>query len=385
MVESLFDDGIRTDLRPMAHAGDRYAYYNRSARPAVANIRALLDRWFLHYAATERPELAAKFRAAFDAAFFELALHELLQRLGCAVEVHPSVAGTWKRPDYLATPSDGSEPFFLEAVLVTDESAEDAGHRRVRHEVLDAINAFFNPNFFFGIAKLAGKATSPPPRRALHQYLAALVRGLDPDVVAADYERGGFDALPRARLEHAGLVLEMYPVPKTTHARGDRSFRSVGVGPVEMAWLDSGAAIRAAVKRKAGRYGTLPHPFIIAVNGITQWGIKHDDVMAALFGPEDVVYRAGEPVFAHNGHGAFVHQGRPTNTRVSGVLVAMELHPSSLATAPLRLYHHPWASRPADGAIARLPQARLDDARLRFEDGEDGTTLFGVPSDWPNS
>ena len=90
----LFDDVPRS-MGPRASNSTTWEFLNLSSAPDVALVREELERWFARYPDAERRELAARFRTENGgdtlAPFFELFLHELLLRLGCSIEVHPSV------------------------------------------------------------------------------------------------------------------------------------------------------------------------------------------------------------------------------------------------------------------------------------------------------
>src|SRR5437016_4610962 len=100
----LFDDFVREYLGPARHAEPFYTFLNRSARPATAAVRQLLESWFANYPHEEQPDLRGRFRSTNNrkhkAAFFELFLHELLLRLRCQIEIHPLLVNTSKRPDF---------------------------------------------------------------------------------------------------------------------------------------------------------------------------------------------------------------------------------------------------------------------------------------------
>jgi hypothetical protein len=129
---TLFDDVERTDVGPAKYAEPSYPYWNRSARKDIAHVRAHLEQWFGRYPAEHAADLRGRFRSASDVqhrgAFFELFLHEMLLRLGCVAEVHPTVPGTSKRPEFRVT-SPGRSQFYLEAKVSNDESSEQAGAR----------------------------------------------------------------------------------------------------------------------------------------------------------------------------------------------------------------------------------------------------------------
>ena len=139
----LFDPIERTDTGRATYSEAGFAYLNRSARTDVAQVRELLDAWFARYSSEHQPELASRFRAAgrrgLEPPFFELFLHELLLRLGFRPTVHPQLASTERRPDFLVE-SDGATSFLLEAAVVSDEPREETAARRLEDGIYDSLN-----------------------------------------------------------------------------------------------------------------------------------------------------------------------------------------------------------------------------------------------------
>jgi hypothetical protein len=354
-------------------------------------VRELLERWLSGYPEESRYELIGRFRAdfgAFHSAFFELYLHTLLVALGHRIDLHPAVAGTAKRPDFLATPRDGGEPCYFEAVVAGDESVEQKTERLLQDRIHDDIDAFRHPDFFFVLARLDGRPNEYPRRRDLHAFLRATLEGLDPEDVARRIQSGeAVSSTLRRRFSHKGLELELYPWPKSPKARGNTDVRSVGAGPVRVLRSTAREAIRSAVKAKAARYGELPHPYIVAVNCSSRWGVEEDEVREALLGREElrIPHGEGDPQLVYDGEGAFNHKHRPVNTRVSAVLAFRDLAPSSVLHTQVRLYHHIAPKRPYVGPLDVLPCARrVADVLKYFPDtGWGPETLFGLNPEWP--
>ena len=126
----LFDDIEWHDQDPAGYAESKFAYLNRTGRPEAGRVRQIVEEWFSRYPLHHRAELRSRFRSPNNhnhlAAFFELSLHELLVRLGHVVEIHPQSSGVIaKRPDFLVT-SGGGDRFYIEAVLATDETVQEA-------------------------------------------------------------------------------------------------------------------------------------------------------------------------------------------------------------------------------------------------------------------
>lgn len=396
----LFDEIHRSDEGPAQYAEPKFTYLNRSARVAVNRMREVLEAWFSHYPTQEQAELRARFRHRYDwnhrSAFFELFLHELLLQLGCRVVIHPSMGpDQMKHPDFLVQSPKG-ELFYMEAVLATDESKEDTGAQARMNQVYDALDKQLDsPNFYIGMT-LRGAPKSPPPAKRISDFLKERLAPLNRDQKAEILESGGLDALPQWPYEHDGWKIDFFPIPKPPGSRGE-----VGVRPLGM-WWDVGEdygwyeiaprlAIRDAIVKKAGRYGDVDLPYLIAVNALNEYADRTDVQMEALFGREQWGFKddgcddAGEPRLIRAPDGAWRDKSGPIYTRVSAVLLVNLVSPWHIPRAHICLYRNPWAQRPYALELTRLPQAVPEGNRMKWREGESLGTIFGLPGGWPEA
>lgn len=388
----LFDDIDRHDEGPAQYAEPQFSYLNRSARLSFSRTRQVLEAWFSRYPVSEQADLGARFRSKNDqqhhAAFFELFLHELLLRLGYSITIHPSPSqASTRRPDFLAeSPSGGS--FYMEAVVASDQSEEDAAARARMNVVYDTLDRLDSPNFFIGL-ELRGAPKTPPRARPIRSFLRQRLAQLDPDEITQLVESGGFDALPHWRFEHEGWEIDFFPIPKSPRARGKPGIRPVGMRMPEAFWSDPSAAIRNAIVGKAGQYGDLDLPYVIAVNAL-EAGVDRIDIMEALFGKEKFMFTLtpsgpSEPEMAVEPDGVWTSRSGPRYTRVSAVLLTSPVLPWNVPRADICLYHNPWARRPYTAELTRLPRATPEATRrdhMEWHGGESLATIFGLPPEW---
>jgi len=388
---SLFDEIQRDDLGPALYAEPKSVYLNRSARPGAQKIRELLALWFSHYPEQDQLDLYGRFRSHDDAqylsAFFELFLHELLLTLENRVEVHPVLQGNPRRPDFLVRPQVGSS-YYVEAVVATDETREESAARARMNAVYDVINRMDSPNFFIGM-KVRGMPDTPPPGRQIRTFLQHQLADLDPDALGRAFEVGGFQALPHWPYHSEDWHVEFFPIPKSQGLRGRPGVRPIGIELGGLQRLDNRVAIRDAIVEKAGRYGELDLPYVVAVDALADF-VDRIDIMEALFGKERFIFRGGQdgadgPEAApRTPDGAWTSPNGPRYTRVSAVLMAIRLYPSSIPWSSICLYHNPWAARPYEGQINRLPRAAAaSEDRMAWHDGISLGQLFQLAADWP--
>ncbi len=382
----IFDDIPRDYDGPAAFAEPQFMYYNRSARPYVVRLREQLEEWFAAYPPDHQAALRRRLRSTFDEGFLELVIFALLRGLGYSVEVHPTTSGTIRQPDYLAVTHSGVPEVYVECTVIHDSSDAETARRGVIYQVFDAINAFVHPDFIFGVTSVTGNPTGRPAQKRVHHHLRELVRDLDPDATSSRIEESAGRWSPRQTFREAGMNVQVFAIPKRREVRGKPGVRSLAMGPVEVAWGGGRvASLLTSLKRKAGRYGKLPGPYVIAANAASKWGIDNLAVTEALFGREGPVFMPGSRnvAFVPSGDGLLVHGGHAVNTRVSAILVFYGLAPSNVGSCQYRLFHNPWAARPVTGPLTTLRQAvRRDDALVAI-DGLSLSAVLHVPEGWP--
>jgi hypothetical protein len=386
----LFDDLQRTDRSPARATEGRFAFLNRVAGPVFVRIRALLDEWFAAYPDDGKGDMRNRLRSsddrAFIGAFWELHQAEALRRAGFRLTFHPDLPGTDKHPDFLAEGPD--ESFFLETTIASVSDVNRAARRR-RDVVLDAVNGVPSPNFFLGV-EIDAEGLGDPSTKRLRQDLTTWMAALDPDALIATGDLETIRAHHSMVWQQDGWSLSFYPIPKSPERRGKRG-RAIGVYPAEGGWIDTRGPLRRAIREKAGRYGQLDRPFVVAVL-VEDAFVDDDDLLDALFGGIAVsvpVSREGpgEPRAFRLRDGSWMTGQGPTRTRVSAVVTAINLAPWSVVRIAPRTWLNPWAARPVGsdlgwattitdpiaGAITHRPAMRMP------------AELFGLAEDWPGS
>jgi hypothetical protein len=349
-----------------------------------------MNAWFAEYPREAQLELRSRITSGddqqFEAAFFELYLHELFRSMGYAVEVHPTGGGSRRRPDFLLR-ADGVPEVYVEAAVSRSISATDRAAEARMNAVYDAINSLPSPDFFIWLNS-RGSPASPPPAARFRDTIHGIMASLDVVEQAALLASSGIDALPRYHLEHDGWNLEFFFMPKSEAARGRPDTQPIGVcEPSGDRWVDSRSPLLNTVRYKASRYGDLEYPFIVAVNTLG-FPLERIDVMEALFGKEQVtVYFAGDEIhsqeLSRRPDGALTTFSGPRSTRVSAILHVSTIYPWSVAAMEPCLYHNPYARATYIGGLDQLPHARGVEGEMKWFGGIHPRELFGLPPDWP--
>jgi len=393
MIETkkLFDEMDRDYTGPALYAEPMFDYLNRCARLECKRIRNLLEQWFKNFPSEFQDELRTRFRSKDDrqhlAAFFELYLHELLSKSGFSVEIHPVVSNKATHPDFKVL-KDGKPLFYLEATLAA-LSDEDTSAKARENQVYDALNRMKSPNFFVGV-KVHGAPTTNPPGAKMRRFLERRLSNLDPDMIAEQFQQGGFETLPRWEWKHDDWQITFFPIPKKPEARGKPGVRPIGLQMYDARLITPHIGIKKAIQDKATKYGELDLPYIVAINVMDEFGADDIDISNALFGEEQVtlIFRGNEVIGKRPGrkpNGAWYGPDGPQNKRVSAVLIAVNLNPWKIAKVTPVLWHNPWANYPLPSDIWQLPQLIPDekDNRLFKKDGKSAWQLLSLCPNWP--
>ncbi len=386
-LTSLFDPGPRTDGRVASNNEAFFDFLNRVDRPFFDVVRRQLDEWYRDFPEEHRVAVRSTFRSKDRrqtfGAFWEIYLHEAHRRLGFALEKEPSLPGSPHRPDFLCE-KDG-DSFYLEAMLVGDAD-DDGPERRRENAVLDAINTVKSRDFFIIVGEILARGDTVPSTAELAGPLGKRLNLLDWQIERARLER---DEEPfEFILEARGWRIEIVVFTKSPKHRGAYGERIIGAGPLRGGMIDDRRPLRERLREKAGRYGELDRPYVIAVLVLRNFA-DHEDVMAALYGA-DVVRSNVDTLVAtadRAANGLWTAGRRARARGVSGVLVALNLSPFTVTTTEPRMWLNPWGTHPLDaGSVPwEIAQAGPDDAIKILPSKRGAHSILGLPAKWPGA
>lgn len=389
MRRPIFDDVARPADHGAEYGEGKFAYLNRSGRSEVASVRGKIEEWLDRYPHDHRNNLVRRLRAPEDVthegALFELLLHEMLVSGGATIEaIEPQLGHTERSPDFLVGLSTG-ERFYLEATISTGQSDADRRAQRRRDAAIAAIDTVRSDDFFLE-AKFEGTPAQPVTLRRLRDEVTAWLGNQNYDELKAAWDAHplGHDR-PTWRSDLHGMRVELRPIPRTDRvARG----RAIGVQTGSGWSRTPGAALRQAMEKKAGRYGALDLPFVIAVNGLDGSGDRYD-VMAALLGVEVVRIRLGQGADAattdRTWDGLWTHPERGArNVGVSAVIVFDGLGAWTPSKRGLTVFN-PWAKHALTSMPIDTDRLRPEGDLFREEEGRTFGQLIGLSDDWPNA
>jgi hypothetical protein len=384
-IKMLFDNHVRCDSS-LATTEGAFEFLDRAASPYWDAIRDALNTWLSHYPADDRGKLRKHLcdDETFGSAFWELLLHEFYTAAGYAVEVHPPLDDSERRPDFII--ADDETAFLLEARVVTGTSDERRRRNRRLSTVVEAINRTRPGNLYVKMDIVAEGRDQPgvgPIVAELDPWLARLDPG---DVANTLRSTGSFEALPSREIGSGGWLLRFTPIP-VDPGISTLTGPLIGIGPIETSRSDPTAAVRKALGKKGRRYGTTQLPLVVAL-AVEELGVETGDVAAALFGKVATLMSGnGEPVVV--GHrrldDGYWSGWRNAGQRVAGVLTVATPRPWNVATLEPRLWLNPWS--PVQYGGRRIWQWTTVDAETgEFREGPAETAvanLLSLPPDWP--
>jgi hypothetical protein len=381
---TLFDDFVRTHDAVADHVEDTFSFLNRSARPASARVRVILEEWYNRYPDQHKCELKQKFRSHFSAGFFELLVYNLLLRLDYNVEVHPTLPSTRRtHPDFRIKDSKGASA-FLEAGIVTDESDEEKAQDKVLSVLYDQINHLEIPDYFLDIDRIHNPTGKQPSGRELRQFISDCIKSVHYEELLVLGQLGAIDELPRWTYREDEFEIDFGLIPVSPENRGKLSHKAIGIYPGGFRCGSSDAAIRSKIVKKTQKYGHLGAPYLIAVNCLSKWGTNRNDEMRALFGTERVSLKdfQGQVDADRKPDGVWLGPKGPRKRRLSGVILTT-VFPWNLPKANLTLFHNPRPDYPYKGSLCRLPQAIVTEDGIEMIGGDMFGSVLSLPNDWP--
>lgn len=376
-----FDDIPRDGQEPASHLIGQFDYLNASGRSEAAAVRELVDAWLAVYPAANRPEMIRRLRSCDDvlhrSAMFELMLHALLLRRGFTVVAIEPELPNGKAPDFLVEAPDGRR-FYLEATLASGMDNVAAGADRRMREALQAIDDVASPDFFLHL-HTGGTPSEPIATARLRRAVQQFVDGLDYEQAVARAEAGQPPAPVWQHDEH-GAHFTIQPVPKNVQRSGGRA---IGGRMLPGGVIRPEEAIKSAVERKAGRYGDIDLPLVIAVNALEEFA-RTGDAVDALFGTTGVILpEDGGARGMRNPDGAWRGPRGPVYTRSSAVLFVERFSAWSVGQRAMSLILNPWARTPINDLPLNMEIREVVDGRLETRPGQSLREIFDLREGWP--
>lgn len=385
---TLFNTKPRDYNGPKLNAESDYAYLERSARLEVGKAREFLETCLGSYPESDKAELIARIQSRndihFKSATFELLLYTALTKLGMKLEPHPVLPnGRTTRPDFLVTTPEHKQ-FYLEAVLTSELDGGDPAKEAIKASTLDYLADQRHENFMISLES-EGNPVTQPSGRNLWNAIRSFLDKLNPDQIQSIIDKEGFDAAPAILWIHEGWELTIRPIPLILERRGQARIL-IGIHAGEGALIDTWSPIRDTVKRKAGKYGQLDIPLVVAVNS-SGFHLDRIDEMQALYGQEQFIFSAVQPdappKMERASNGLWRGPTGAQYARISAVWIFKDMGLYTLAKRPQTIYLNPWAKHAIPEELKIFSHAELSDEKMNWREGLSFREVFDLHENWP--
>lgn len=257
---TLFADKARTDRSPREANETMFGFLNRTGSRYFEPMRDLLEAWVSDIPAEHHASIVGSLSSGddkFESALWELYIYKVASGSADRVEIHPEVAGTPWRPDFLV---HGTTLYYLEAIAVGCPPEQVATERRLREveAVLDRVRVD-GVTLNFEYHQVGAK---PISAAKLRDHLLRWIDSLDvaelasqPDVFQVRGRRPTYEFTD----EGWHLTFEALPTTRGTPRRSPL----IGVrGEGRAKGVDNKTGLRRALDAKVSRCGTnLPYPW----------------------------------------------------------------------------------------------------------------------------
>ncbi len=290
---------------------------------------------------------------------FELYLHNYFKSNGWDLEIEPEMRGTSNKPDFKV--SHGDDCILVEAKVVLDEKGTAQQTQRLRQLADNLTNKLSR---YIIIQPLSDLPTSLPTSKIRNQ-VEQHVKILADEVLEFD--------LRDVHL-NTPYTLKVVILPK-----GSEPDKAGGIGGTVSGvhTLAIGRRIRDALEQKAGKYGDIDVPFLIAVYGKGEFPLKTRDEVDALFGDRVFLVptkRRGAVTEGRKPNGFFISMRNETHRhkQVSAVLFYRFKWLEDNHVHQIHIYHNPFAQRIVNtNLFLGVPQmVPCDDGNMRWINGE---------------
>jgi hypothetical protein len=353
---TLFSCGSRPADPSLPSTASAYARLDCDPADAGDRLRRTLEGWFGRLPVHARPSLGAAFRRSrlpdHLGAFWELYVHELALRLAYDVDVDIGREDPgWRRPDFLLRRDD--RQMWVEATVILGDDAIHPADRTRVDQLYDAIERIEVRDYLLDV-RTAQVGDTTPGRRSIGRPLERWLRELDYDQVLALRETDS--PRPQHTFGFDDWVVHITASAWLPELRGRPDLgvigsKTEGVGRVAdvdtFKHFEDAGPIGRELRRKAGWYGELDHPFVIAALCAGPLVTDHD-IAQGLIGP--IRYRldprGGGASGGYEHDGLWLGPEGLRNRRVSGVLTVASLRPTAIAVVEPVLWTAPEASHP---------------------------------------
>jgi hypothetical protein len=371
---------------PAPYAIGEYEALDRSADLACGRARRMLDEWCARLpevaAAQVRERFADKRDIVHLGALLELYLHELGCAMGYGVDIDVgNDANGQRRPDLLLRSPSG-RGFFVEATALTGDGVGDPVVNQRLDEIHDAVNAVIAPAFSVDL-DITAHGAGTPSRKRITQAVQQFLDGLNPDDELAAIAAG--KPRPTCVFAVGDWMLSLAADPLRPEHRDYPHHRVIGGRFSGVHSIDDLTPMRRKVNKKAGHYGELGKPYVVALLCAGTF-VDDGDINKVLMGStayyRDEESRTLRPERQRDG--VWMAPSGPINTRLSAVLTFRRLTATAICAVQPTLWLNPWATHPlTDLGPWRRMEFLETGAHLEHPATATVAEILSLPERWP--
>ena len=382
----LFDDKPRNRTSPSRRAETTYSFLDQSSLPELERVRCMLERWVERLPRELQQKAVANLRhhppgsrqkeIQFNAAFFELFLHEFLLGTEGGVIVEPIIDGL--TPDFEVTEelADRSQlTYIVEAQDIDLERGTKLEGDWNELMVLDSLDEIISPDFRLWV-QMDGTLESLPPKTHLKEPFEKLLREANYDEVlrvAQGQRQSSLEHLPGALFQHGSWTVTGDLMPVSPDRRG-KTKGFVGVVSKGTGIVDDIGKTKDSLYGKARRYKTVEN-LIVAL----RCDISNSRFDEVLFGSQQFTFYVHndptdttplpEPRTSQRLNGFWLNSSGPINQHVIGVVGFYGIHPGTLDSSKAVFYSNPYVDVPKPEWTNLITHAEYSDGEVRFVEG----------------
>jgi len=334
-MEKLFDEKERTTQRYSSNLENAYKFYDQTAKPEFIEVREMLNEWFLRYPDSAKYSLKRDFQSQFDAAFFELFIHELFFQQGFVLTPHPVVPNSSKNPDFLA--KKGKVEMYLEAKVATDKSNEERTLENRQGAIYDELQKLESPDYWIDIKEIIFTSNK---QAKLSKIKVVIQKWLDESHAKSEITYNDCDDFGEEfytyKDDDIKISLTLFPSSIEKDHPIASYLGSSYTGGCEQ-------ALSNAIREKSAKYGNLDRPYIVCINLTGDRHPYQDEIYNTLFGLRRLLgenYMGESASQSPEMDGVLMNSMGPTFRQVSAFFIT-RVFASNLHVANHWLIEHP--------------------------------------------
>lgn len=275
----LFDDKVRTDSSPRKNSETLYNFLCRTSTERYELVRRDINSMLSSYPdGLSKGRLIKDFSSDFEAAFFELFLHNLLKEKGYEVIPEPSFPNSKSAPDFLAKKN---EIEFISEAKVIKNSEPLQSSFGINERIAEYIDNNVSSDHFF----LSINSISNDEGLKLSELVKFLKKALEDEIKNYELMKESQESkVITYRSKANDICIEFDIIPKSSPKTGQRV---VGGRGMVFSWTNHYQRLRAALKDKITKYQPLGKKLVIAINDLTGSDLDNIDKAQALYGQEN--------------------------------------------------------------------------------------------------